>query len=120
MAYKVLVCGSRKYQDRDRVFEVLDAVLAKKGHDILLITGGARGADEYAMDWAASRQVDHLVLYPRWNEHGKAAGPIRNRRMAKKNPKLVLAFAEDVDNTRGTRDMIAVAEKAKIKTKVFH
>lgn len=119
MAYKVLVCGSRKYEDRDRVYEVLDTYLTKIGPKLMLIIGGAAGADTFARDWAASRKVDHLTLYAKWDLYGRSAGPIRNRRMAKKKPKLVLAFAEDVDSTKGTRDMIAVAEKAKIKTKVF-
>lgn len=117
---RVLVCGSRDYPDRDEVFRVLDVHLAKLGPRMMVVTGGARGADEYAREWAVSRKVDHWVMYARWGIDGKAAGPIRNRRMVKKKIKLVLAFSRDFDKSRGTSDMIRVAEKLGIKVRKFH
>lgn len=118
-AYKVLVCGSRDYPDRDQVFHVLDAYFARIGPRMMIISGGATGADQYAQEWAGERRVDHLILYAKWDLEGKAAGPLRNRRMAKKKPRLVLAFSKDFDNSRGTSDMIRVAEKLNIKVKKF-
>lgn len=118
-AYIVLVCGSRDYPDRDRVFEVLDAYKGRIGPEMLIISGGATGADEWARQWAVDRRVDHLILYAKWYLEGKPAGPIRNRRMARKKPRLVLAFSKDFDKSRGTRDMIKVAEKLDIKVKKF-
>jgi hypothetical protein len=117
--YKVLVCGSRDYTDKEKIWHVLDAYLGRIGSSMLLINGGARGADTIAREWAVDRKVDHLTLYAKWDLHHKAAGPIRNRRMAKKKPRLVLAFHPDIDSSKGTRDMIGVAEKMKIKHKVF-
>lgn len=119
-SHKVLVCGSRNYPDRGEVYRVLDAYRARIGPDMEVITGGATGVDEYARQWAVSRKVDHRVLYAKWDTEGKGAGPIRNRRMAAKKPKLVLAFSKDFDNSRGTSDMIRVAEKLNIKVKRFH
>lgn len=118
-AHKVLVCGSRDYDDRDKVYHVLDAYLARIGHTMMVISGGARGADELAREWAVDRKVDHMVLYAKWQLSPKGAGPIRNRRMAAKKPRLVLAFSKDFDNSRGTADMIKVAEKLEIKVKRF-
>lgn len=118
-AKKVLVCGSRNYSDRDQVFHVLDAYRARLGPAMLIISGGATGADEFAREWAVDRRVDHLIMYAKWDLEGKGAGPIRNRRMAAKKPKLVLAFSQDFDNSRGTTDMIKVAEKLNIKVKRF-
>ena len=118
-AHKVLVCGSRDYPDEAEVFRVLDAYRARLGHSMLVITGGATGADEYARRWAVDRKCDHLVLYAKWELEGRGAGPIRNRRMAAKKPKLVLAFSKDFDKSRGTADMIRVAEKMNIKVKRF-
>ena len=116
---KVLVCGSRDYKDRDKVFKVLDAYFARLGPRMMIISGGALGADSFAHAWATEQQIDHLIMYAKWDLEGKAAGPIRNRRMAKKKPKLVLAFSEDFDKSRGTSDMIKVAEKMGIKVKRF-
>lgn len=118
-SYKVLVCGSRDYPDRDKVFQVLDSYRGEIGPRMMIVSGGATGADEYARQWATSRKVDHMILYARWETEGKAAGPIRNRRMARKKPKLVLAFSRDFDKSRGTSDMIRVAEKLNIDVKKF-
>lgn len=118
--HKVLVCGSRDYPDREEVFRVLDAYHARIGPGMQVISGGATGADEWARQWAVSRRVDHRIMYARWDLEGKAAGPLRNRRMAAKKPKLVLAFSKDFDKSRGTSDMIRVAEKLNIKVKRFH
>ena len=118
-AYKVLVCGARDYDNRDKIFHTLDAYLARIGPDMLLISGGAPGADTIAREWAVDRRVDHLTLYARWDLFGKSAGPLRNQRMASKKPRLVLAFHPDIDKSKGTRDMIRVAEKLNIKVKRF-
>jgi hypothetical protein len=118
-AYKVLVSGDRYYKDRDKVFHVLDALHARIGPDMMIITGGATGADEFARQWAVERRVDHLIMYAKWGVEGRGAGPIRNRRMAKKKPRLVCAFHPDLASSRGTADMIRVAEKMNVKVKRF-
>lgn len=120
MNNKVLVCGSRHYEDRDTINRVLDAQLAKRGPAMILITGGAVGADNLAMQWAMSRKVDHVVRYARWETEGKAAGPIRNARMLRLKPKLVIAFlVNKPGENRGTKHMCEIAEKAGIKVKRF-
>jgi hypothetical protein len=101
------------------VYQVLDAYLARIGPDMLVINGGAAGADTLAREWAVDRRVDHLTLYAKWDLFGRSAGPIRNRRMARKKPKLVLAFHPDLAKSKGTRDMIGIAQRLKIKYKVF-
>ena len=118
-SYKVLVCGSRYYEDREKVYHVLDAFHAKIGPDMLVINGGAPGADTFAREWAVDRKVDHLTLYAKWSVFHKSAGPIRNRRMARKKPRLVVAFHPNLAESRGTADMIGVAEKMNVKVKRF-
>jgi hypothetical protein len=86
---------------------------------MLLINGGAAGADTLAREWAVDRKVDHLTLYAKWEIFGKSAGPIRNRLMAKKRPRLVVAFHPNLDESKGTRDMIKVANDRGIKVKIF-
>lgn len=118
-AHKVLVCGWREYKDQDKIYHVLDAQFAKIGDSMMLIVGGQRGADNIAREWAVDRKVDHLVLHAKWERFGKAAGPIRNRRMAKKKPRLVLAFHPDLRQSKGTKDMVWLSNSLKIKTRVF-
>lgn len=79
----VLVSGGRAYDNRARVFEVLDHYHAR--HPIaLLIHGGASGADTLADIWARDHGVPrdrHPVTPEHWRLHGKKAGPQRNQRM---------------------------------------
>lgn len=117
--YKVLVCGSRYHADPEAIEHVLDAYLAKIGSRMLLINGGAPGADDIARAWAVSRHVDHLTLYAKWGE-GKQAGFVRNLRMLSKKPRLVLAFYWGTDHPHlGTKHIVENARKANIKVKEF-
>jgi hypothetical protein len=111
--FRILVCGGRDYDDRERLFGVLDkalsaATLAER--TFVLIHGNARGADKLSHEWATARQVDDVRVYPAdWNTHKKAAGPIRNRLMLKDGkPHAIVAFKGGL----GTADMIAIGKKA--------
>ena len=117
--YRVLVCGSRHYDDEEKIFHVLDAYLARIGPQMFLINGGATGADDIARRWAVDRKVDHVTLYAKWNLEHKAAGPIRNGRMLRLKPKICLAFTPDLQKSRGTKDMVTKSTKAGVKVKVF-
>lgn len=117
---RVLACGSRYYENRDKVNAVLDALKVKYGPQMCLIVGGAVGADELARQWAVSRKCDHVVYYARWDTEGKGAGPIRNKRMLKLKPKRVVAFTVDKPGeNRGTNHMISIAVDAGIRVKKF-
>lgn len=118
---RVLACGSRKYENRDMINKVLDALYVKYGKQMCLIVGGAVGADELARQWAVSRKCDHIVYYARWETEGKGAGPKRNQRMAKLKPRRVVAFlVNQPGENRGTNNMIQLAVDAGIRVKKFY
>ncbi|WP_218916547.1 SLOG family protein [Rubinisphaera brasiliensis] len=73
--------------------------------------GDARGADRLAGEWAADRGVEVLACAANWKVHGRAAGPISNRRMLDESPDLLVAFP----GGRGTADMVKAAKKAGVK-----
>lgn len=82
--FKLIVAGSRGFNDYSRLSEVLtdlaEVVLEK--HEVSIISGCAKGADALGMRFARENEV-MLYLYPaNWNQHGKSAGYIRNRDMA--------------------------------------
>jgi hypothetical protein len=113
--FRVLVCGGRSYEDRSRVFHVLDkalraATLAER--PFVLIHGGAKGADTLSGLWAASRQVNDVRVYKAdWETHGRGAGPIRNKLMLTDGkPHVIIAF----EGGNGTADMIRQGKKAGI------
>jgi len=85
-----------------------------------LIHGAAPGADRMAGEIGGL--IGYWVLdFPAdWRQHGKAAGPIRNRQMLREGqPDLVIAFHDDLSASKGTRDMVRIARKAGIPVLVY-
>lgn len=108
MQQRVLVCGGRDYDDEARLFSTLDVAHAANPI-ILLIHGGASGADDLAGKWARHVGVPWKAYAAYWKTEGKAAGPKRNQRMLdESDPHLVIAFPGGA----GTADMIRRADKA--------
>ena len=107
---RVLVCGGRDYADKGYVYQALDRVWREAPMDtMIVIQGGAKGADALAREWCMERSVEYINVPANWDAHGRAAGPLRNEKMLRKYvPELVLAFP----GGRGTEDMIKRAEKA--------
>ena len=108
---RVLVCGGRDYNG-DQPWNHVMAVLGDL-HDetpiAAIIQGGASGADCLARCWADMYGVKCVTVPADWETHGKAAGPIRNRRMLMDfKPDLVVAFP----GGRGTADMVRQAREA--------
>jgi hypothetical protein len=109
----VLFCGSRDWDD----LAAIRSVMADLGPDLLVVHGGARGADRMAGGVAAELGHKVRVYAANWGEHGKAAGPIRNAQMlAAEDVDLVVAFPRG--ESRGTWDMVAKARQAGIETRV--
>ena len=106
---KVLICGGRNFCDVER-FEAFMADYV--GSDIVIIQGGARGADRMAKNWAAGHFMISETYEADWNKYGRKAGYIRNQQMLDEGkPDLVIAFP----GGRGTRMMIDLAEEAGVK-----
>jgi hypothetical protein len=86
----------------------------------VVIEGEARGADTMGRLAAEDFGIPVLKFPANWGVYGKVAGPIRNRQMLSEGrPDLVLAFHNDIANSRGTKDMVKAAMKAGIETHVW-
>lgn len=106
---RVLVCGGRDYANDAHLRATLYALHMAAQSFAVVITGGARGADALAYQWAIDQGIPTIVESADWQLHGRAAGPIRNQRMLDLHkPDLVLAFA----GGRGTADMLRRAHAA--------
>jgi hypothetical protein len=71
---KTAVVGSRDF------YNYPDLFLELEKHDITeIVSGGARGADQLAQQYAAERLIPMTVFLPDWDRYGKAAGMIRNK-----------------------------------------
>ncbi|KKL26495.1 hypothetical protein LCGC14_2394700 [marine sediment metagenome] len=112
---RVLVCGGREWNDPWPILRELT-----KFHDgTVVIHGAARGADKLAGVVAEGLGFEVIPVAANWNKHHRAAGPIRNKKMLAMKPMIVLAFHEDISKSKGTKDMVIIARKAGIETKVF-
>lgn len=110
---KILVTGSRDWIDRDKMRSIFRWLTEAPDSDkeILLIQGGARGADFIARDIALEFGWPVVTFPALWDKDGRyAAGPKRNRRMFDTTkPDVVWAFP--LPNSKGTRDMMQYAEE---------
>ena len=123
----LLVTGDRNWSDVVCLNLKLDDLLRKRGIE-LLIQGGARGADTLAKEWAESRGVPVLTEEARWEQYGRAAGPIRNEvmldmlgmaRLAGKDT-FVVAFHPHLDNSKGTKNMVTQAKAAGLEVELVN
>ena len=109
---KILICGDRHWTDRKIIFDTLRPYAQD---DLTIIHGGANGADTIGGKAArayGAKVIQHLA---KWNEHGRKAGPIRNKKMLDEHPDLVIAFHDDIDRSKGTKNMVSIARAAGVK-----
>lgn len=121
---RVLVCGSRTLTDPWPLYALLNGLKRLNGPAYMwIISGGARGADAFAYKWASTNLPDgHMQVFAAdWDAHGRAAGPIRNRRMLEDGkPDLVIAAVDKpLALSKGTADMVLRAREAGIQTLVL-
>lgn len=113
---KVLICGSRDFNDRDKVYEVMTNLIQSFGN-YTVIHGCARGADSIAGDIAHELGLEVEEYPAAWNEYGRAAGHIRNAQMLKEGrPNMVIAFSYDLANSKGTKNMVRISVNAEVPT----
>lgn len=102
----VLVCGSRNAIESTGLYVELATHIQPWD---TVITGGARGIDTIANQFARGLGCKTVVFHADWANEGRAAGPKRNARMlAEGKPDFVLAFP----GGRGTADMVRRAKAA--------
>lgn len=116
---RLLVSGDRNWTNWRFIYKYLDGF-----HTVypisVLIEGEAKGVDSFARNWAKDRGIPYDPYPAQWHRFRHAAGPIRNQQMLDEGqPDMVLAFHNDIENSKGTKDMVTRAEKANIPTIVI-
>lgn len=113
---RIIVAGSRSFDDYELLKRTLDA-LTSRLTEVVVISGGARGADKLGERWAFERGHTYQVYHPDWDRLGKSAGPARNSEMVA-NADAAVFFHDGV--SKGTADCMSKARLAGLKVKVIH
>ena len=79
---KVAVVGSRGFRDYEFFENRLDFFLSQTDEQIEIVSGGARGTDKMAEEYARAKGYWLQVFPADWGQHGKKAGYLRNVEMA--------------------------------------
>lgn len=85
----------------------------------IIIEGDCKGADKIAGFLGRELGYEVIPVCAKWEVYGLAAGPIRNREMLKYKPVEVVAFHNNINNSKGTKDMINAALEAGIPIKLY-
>jgi len=115
---RVAVIGSRTFSDKQRLAEILGK---NRDRIKMIVSGGARGADTLAVEWAQENGFPYLVFPARWKDpvtgqHDRGAGFRRNHNIIKVSD-VVIAFWDGVSN--GTKHSIELAKQLGKPVKVY-
>jgi hypothetical protein len=113
---RVIFSGPRDATVVDDVETVLRNLFTRNPQ-IEIVVGDAPGVDGIVRDWAVRNSVPIKVFRADWNKNGRAAGPMRNKRMAEYGTSLV-AFQYLGRKTPGTQSMIREAAKKQLHTMI--
>ena len=104
----VIVTGGRDFTDADMMLDTLAEVERRYGGVSLIVQGGAPGADTIAATLARMCGISYLTYRADWDEHEKAAGPIRNEKMLNAHPDAIVVA---MPGGRGTADCVRRAQR---------
>ena len=113
--FRVVVAGSRNFNDYNKLSTELDKFLAGK-KNVTIISGTARGADRMGEQYAAEHGYKIDQFPAEWSKYHQGAGPIRNLEMVK-TADAVVAFWDN--QSTGTKNIIDCAKQENIPYKVI-
>jgi hypothetical protein len=115
---RILVTGSRNWNDLDAIREaILAATIGYRYENVTIVHGAANGADTIASQIADKLHMNQEAYPADWKEYGRAAGPLRNQEMVDLGADLCLAFLQE--GSKGTADCIKRARRARIPVTIY-
>ena len=115
MSFKVIIAGTRTFQDYKKLQKVCDELLAKRHPDVTIISGMAQGADLLGKKYGEAREYEVLEYPADWSSYGKYAGIKRNKDMAEVANALI-AFWDH--KSVGTKHMIDYAKELGLMVRI--
>ena len=122
--FYLLVAGSRNYNNYSEFTKSMDILLKTQvsmGKEIVIVSGGARGADFLAEKYAKDKGYKVKVFKANWDLYGKSAGYKRNAEMhdflSKQQSRGCVCFWDM--NSPGTKNNFGLCQKNKTPLRVF-
>ena len=110
--YKVLMYGSRHWQDMIPIGAELNRLVGTHGRGkLVIIEGGAPGADALSRELAEALSVHVCEVKALWDTRGRGAGPQRNKIMAGLEPDEAICFHGDIQNSLGSKSMMKILDE---------
>ena len=114
----LIVCGGRDFSEHFEERQEIEAAIRQfklQKNNTVIMSGGARGADTIALEWAHEHEWNAMRVPAKWNDMGKSAGMARNMEMlelavrmhAEGSEVIVLALPGGV----GTSGMVAYTKR---------
>lgn len=114
--YRVIVAGSRDFNDYDKLSNELDNFLAGKSN-VTILSGTAKGADKLGERYAH----EHGLLVDRfpaeWEKYHQGAGQRRNTEMAQTADAVVVFWD---GQSSGTQNIIQCAKDSNVPCKIIY
>ena len=101
---KIGVVGSRDFDD----YKKLEKELNKIEGITVIVSGGAKGADTLAREFAEKNDIKLTEFKPDYEQYGRGA-PIRRNKKIVEYSDQIIAFWDG--ESRGTKNTIDIAEK---------
>jgi hypothetical protein len=110
------IVGSRRRDTKEDMQLLYGAFRAWYEPGDTIVSGGCpRGADNWAEELARLYGTTIIIHHADWSTHGKAAGPIRNKKIAHDADILIAVVAED--RKGGTESTIRFFKEASVTGK---
>lgn len=105
---KVIIAGSRKFTKRGEIMKWIDL---SKFNITEVVSGASCGVDWIGEQWGLFEGKKIKRFPANWDKFNKAAGPIRNKQMARYADALILIWD---GKSKGSSNMKANAKKYKL------
>ena len=119
-AFFCLIVGSRSFHDYCFLEERMDFLLSNQ-KKVVIVSGGAKGADSLAEQYAKKRGYKFVLFSADWSK-GKRAGYLRNRKMheyiARQKKRGVVAFWDG--KSPGTAQNFELAKEFSNSCKIIY
>lgn len=85
-SYTIAVVGSRGYENEEEFLGIMNKLVSSfdASQRLSFVSGGARGADTLAENYAKEKDIDIDVIEADWDTYGKRAGFVRNKKIWEK------------------------------------